>query len=127
MANTDIISKSLIKEVVKDLAIYLLGLKITSLQELNTERQRVEVRHADIVMLAKDEDKQEFILHLELQHNNHQHMALRMLRYYTDIALTYPTLPVKQYVIYTGSKPLTMNASIRQSGLDYRYTLLNSI
>jgi hypothetical protein len=53
MANTDIISKTLIKEVVKDLAKYLLGLKITSLQELTTERQRVEVRHADIVMLEK--------------------------------------------------------------------------
>jgi hypothetical protein len=34
-------------------------------------------------------------------------------------------LPVKQYVIYTGSKPLTMNARIRQSGLDYHYTLLD--
>jgi hypothetical protein len=31
MENTDIISKTLIKEVVKDLAIYLLGLKITLL------------------------------------------------------------------------------------------------
>jgi len=125
MAKTDIISKSLIKEVVKDLANYLLDLNIVQLTELATEKQRIEVRHADIVMLATDEQDHEFILHLELQHNNHKNMPLRMLRYFTDIALSYPDQPIKQYVIYTGSEPLRMNKGINQAGIDYQYTLLN--
>lgn len=125
MAKTDIISKALIKEVVKDLANYLLDLDITQLTELGTEKHRIEVRHADIVMLAQDGQRQEFILHLELQHNNHKDMALRMLRYYTDIALSYPKQTIKQYVIYTGSAALRMESSIKDKGIDYHYTLLD--
>jgi len=98
---------------------------LQQIKELATEKQRIEVRHADIVMLAKDEQHQEFILHLELQHNNHKEMALRMLRYYTDIALSYPNKKIKQYVIYTGSRPLGMTSGINEVGIDYHYTLLD--
>lgn len=87
MGSKDIISKSLIRRIVKDMAIYLLDLAVTRLEDLPTEQQRVETRHADIVMRAQLEDGERFILHLELQDSNDDSMAQRMLRYYTDIAL----------------------------------------
>ena len=90
MGNKDVISKSLIRQIVKDMAVYLLGLRIVRLEEVPTERQRVETRHADIVMRAELEDGERFILHLELQDSNDGDMPLRMLRYFTDIARSYP-------------------------------------
>ena len=102
MGATDVISKSLIRRIVKDMAIYLLDLPVTRLEDLPTERRRIETRHADIVMRAELNDGQQFILHLELQDRNDGSMPLRMLRYYTDIALAYPKEPIRQYVIYTG-------------------------
>lgn len=66
MGTKDIVTKSLIREIVMDMALYLLDLKITHLEGAPTERQRIEVRHADIVMKAVDESGEHFILHLEL-------------------------------------------------------------
>jgi len=125
MGNKDIITKSLIREIVMDMAIYLLDLKLTHLEEAPTERQRIEVRHADIVMKAIDEDGNHFILHLELQNDNDSAMPLRMMRYYTDIALAYPNEEIRQYVIYIGKAALTMKNIIKQGDWHYHYRLID--
>lgn len=36
-------------------------------------------------------------------------MPLRMLRYFTDIALAYPNQVIKQYLVYIGRPALRMN------------------
>ena len=125
MGTKDVITKSLIREIVMDMAIYLLDLKITHLEEAPTERQRIEVRHADIVMKAVDDTGEEFILHLELQNDNDHEMALRMMRYYTDIALAYPDEVIRQYVIYIGKAALSMNNRISQDDWHYNYQLID--
>jgi len=125
MGNKDIITKSLIRKIVMDMAIYLLDLKLTHLEEAPTERQRIEVRHADIVMKAIDEDGNHFILHLELQNDNDSAMPLRMMRYYTDIALAYPNEEIRQYVIYIGKAALTMKNTIKQGDWHYHYRLID--
>lgn len=125
MGTKDVISKSLIREIVMDMALYLLDLKITHLEEAPTERQRVEVRQADIVMKAEDESGEHFILHLELQNDNDPKMPLRMMRYYTDIALSYPDELIRQYVIYIGKDSLSMASRISQGAWDYCYQLID--
>ncbi len=125
MGYTDIISKSLIRALVKDMATYLLGLEIIHLEEAATERQRIETRMADIVMLAETTDQERFILHIELQNGNDRSMAQRMLRYYTDIALAQPGLPVRQYCIYTGKEALKMEDRIDGEGWRYRYSMID--
>ena len=125
MPTMDVISKSLIHQVVQGMAHHLFGLNIVDLTELPHETRRVEARQADIVLKATDQTGEHFILHLELQSTNHPQMPLRMLRYYTDIALAHPDLVVHQYVVYTGQGKLSMVDQIVHPAWSYRYQLIN--
>ncbi len=125
MGAKDVISKRLIRQIVKDMAIYLLGLPIVRLEEVPTERQRIETRCADIVMRVETEGGECFLLHLELQDSNAPEMPLRMLRYFTDIALAYPDEPIRQYVIYTGRERLTMSDAVVTDEWRYIYRLID--
>ena len=127
MADKDIIGKETIRRLAADIAIYLLELSIDpgSPVVLPTEHQRVEDRRADLVVRLREKGGEPFILHVEIQNNNDHTMALRMLRYRTDILLAHPGLPLRQYLIYIGAEPLTMPDGIDQPGLHYRYGLLD--
>ena len=53
-------------------------------------------------------------------------MALRMLRYYTDIRLAGHKGPIRQFLIYIGTEPLSMPGNIQEPELlDYRYSLVD--
>ena len=125
MPTTDVISKSLVRQIVRGMAQHLLGLDIVELTELPNEKHRVEARHADIVMQATDQTGGQFILHLELQNANHPRMPLRMLRYYTDIAWDHPDLPIYQYLIYTGTARLSMPDYVQHDDWRYEYRIVN--
>ena len=126
MGQKDIISKQLIQRIAVDLAVYLLGLdiKFDELELLSTEKQRVEDRRADLVAKI-NQQAESFILHIEIQNNNDAKMPLRMLRYYTDIALAHADCPIRQYVIYIGKSALHMPDCKKDTGLDYHYTIIN--
>gem|GEM_PF-5589428 len=66
-----------------------------------------------------------FILHIELQDSNDSIMHWRMMRYYTDIALANPGIPIRQYVIYTGGPPLAMTDAVQDAHWVYRYTMID--
>ncbi|NOQ35714.1 MAG: hypothetical protein GQ569_07435 [Methylococcaceae bacterium] len=127
MAEKDIISKQSIKRIAVDIAIHLLHLEIdpNDVELLTTEQQRVEDRRADLVVKLKLKNKQPFILHIEIQSSNDKKMPLRMMRYYTDIALAYPKFPIKQYVIYIGKRTLNMDDFVKDSDWSYRYQLID--
>ena len=95
MGHKDITSKYILKHIVLDLAQYLLNMKLDSAEILETENQRVEERRADLVVKATQKNN-EFILHIEVQNDNQRQMPIRMLRYYTDIALSWPGYDVVQ-------------------------------
>jgi len=120
MSHKDITSKYILKHIVLDVAQYLLDMKLDNAEFLETQTQRVEERRADLVVKAVQKDK-EFILHIEIQNDNQSHMAVRMLRYYTDIALSWPGYDVVQYLIYIGKKPLSMASGIDRKNHLYQY------
>lgn len=91
---------------------------------LETEKQRIENRQADLVVKA-NQGEQEFILHIEIQNNNQNIMPVRMLRYFTDITLGWPDFNIIQYLIYIGKAPLTMESGIKLSNLNYQYHIIN--
>ena len=91
---------------------------------LETEKQRVENRQADLVVKAR-QGEQDFILHIEIQNDNQRIMPMRMLRYFTDISLAWPDLKVVQYLIYIGQAPLTMASGIELSKLSYQYGIID--
>ena len=108
MAHKDITTKTILKHIVKDIAHYIFHLDLESAEIIETEYPCVEKRHADWVVQAK-QGKREFILHIEIQNDNQCLMPLRMLRYYTDIALAYQKIKdIEQYLIYIGKDKLSM-------------------
>lgn len=124
MSHKDITSKYILKHIVLDVAQYLLDMKLDNAEYLETQTQRVEERRADLVVKAIQKDK-EFILHIEIQSDNQSHMAVRMLRYYTDIALSWPGYDVLQYLIYIGKKPLNMVSGIDRENHQYQYRTID--
>jgi hypothetical protein len=62
----------------------------------------------------------------ELVDNNGADMPLRMLRYYTDIRLAGHRGPLRQFLIYISTDPLSMPEGIGEPGsLEYRYGLID--
>ncbi|MEE9395373.1 MAG: hypothetical protein V3V31_00025 [Methylococcales bacterium] len=128
MGNKDIISKQAIKNIAVDLATYLLKLDIEadSLELLTTEQQRIEDRRADLVARVFDrQEKMPFILHIEIQNDNDPVMSFRMLRYYSDIRLSYPEETLRQYLIYIGKPKLTMTDGLNEAYHQYHYTIID--
>jgi len=121
MGQKDIVTKDIIKEIGRDIAIYMLGIKIDSEIELiDKEWTRIERRDSDIVFKY---DKQ--IMHIEIQNNNHSKMELRMLRYFSDILFEYQDYEVSQFVIYIGKEKCYMKNSIERNQISYNYDIID--
>ena len=112
MHQKDIVSKSLLKRLLLDMATYLLRLDLIDAELLSTEEQRIEDRRADLVAKVTPARGDPFILHLEIQNANDGQMPVRMLRYLTDIHLAHRGQRVHQCLIYIGPERLTMQAEL---------------
>ena len=66
---------------------------------LSSEQARVEERRADLVARVKNNHGKSYILHVELQNDNQKNMPLRMLRYYTDLALEHKGEEIEQHLL----------------------------
>jgi len=125
MGKKDITTKTILKHIVKDIARYIFHLDLDNAEIIETEYPRVEKRHADLVVQAKQGER-EFILHIEIQNDNQTIMPLRMMRYYTDIALSYPKITdIEQYLIYIGKDTLTMPDGIDNKNQQYHYHIVD--
>jgi len=116
----DVVSKEILKDIVIDVAKYILKLEIKDVEFIDSEKLRVESRRADIV--AKIDNN--YILHLEIQNNNDYSMPYRMARYYLDIKKD-NKLPIKQFVIYIGKEKLYMKSNINEENMNYSYNLID--
>jgi len=126
MGDKDIISKQIIKHLVRDFATVLFGLPVTEVELMETSHQRIEDRHADLVAKVWLPDGQVFILHIEIQNDNQRIFPIRMLRYLTDILLETLGLPVLQYLVYIGREPLRMADGLNLPDLlEYRYKTID--
>lgn len=123
MAAKDIVSKHILKRIALEMAHQLFKLDITDAELLDTEFQRIDDRRADLLLHVKAPDS--YLLHIEIQNNNHPQMALRMLRYFVDIAFAYPDKPIHQYVVYIGRDNLRMSNSLQMQQWHYEYNLLD--
>ena len=121
MGQKDIVAKEMIKEIGRDIALYMLGIDVNSEVELvDKEWTRVEKRESDIVF--KYDNK---IVHIEIQNNNHAKMELRMLRYFSDILFEYQDYEVSQYVIYIGKDKCYMKDTISKNRISYSYDIID--
>ena len=125
MPSKDLISKQLLRQLAIDFSNQLFGLNIVEAELLSSEQARVEERRADLVARVKNDQGKSYILHVELQNDNHKHMPLRMLRYYTDLALEHEDEEINQHLLYIGKAPLTMPDHVQAPEWRYCYNVLD--
>ena len=125
MASKDLISKQLLKRLLVDFGTQLFKLNIVDAELLSSEQPRVEGKRADLVARVKNAGGESYILHIEIQNNNRADLPLRMLRYYSDIALEHRGESIKQYLLYIGQAPLSMPDHVQETDWCYRYKLLD--
>lgn len=81
-------------------------------------------RQPDFLKQVTDTGGNVFILHLEFQSDNDKRMAARMLVY---VALLYEKyqLPVRQYVIYSGRRKMTMSNELAFGSTQHRFEIID--
>ena len=125
MPNKDLISKQLLRQLIVDFGNQLFGLNIVEVELLSSEQPRVEERRADLVARVRNNQGESYILHVEIQNNNRRDMPLRMLRYYSDIALAHIDEKIVQYLLYIGKAPLNMPDRVQGHNWLYCYEVLD--
>ena len=125
MPEKDLISKQLLQRLLVGFGNRLFNLDIAEAELLSNEQPRIEARRADLVARVKNANGDSYILHVEIQNDNQANMPLRMLRYYSDIALQYPKDKVVQHLLYIGKAPLNMANQISAYNWTYRYEVLD--
>ena len=125
MPEKDLISKQLLQRLLIGFGNRLFGLNIVEAELLSNEQARIESRRADLVARVKEADGESYILHVEIQNDNRRDMPLRMLRYYSDIALAHLDEKIVQYLLYIGKAPLRMSDRVYGYDLRYRYKVLD--
>ena len=125
MPDKDLISKQLLKRLLVGFGTRLFKLDIVEAELLSGEQPRIEAKRADLVARVKNADGESYILHVEIQNDNRADLPLRMLRYYSDIALEHTGERVMQYLLYIGKAPITMPDHVRGYDWLYRYKVLD--
>ena len=125
MPDKDLISKQLLQRILIGFGNRLFDLNIVEAELLSNEQARIESRRADLVARVKEADGKSYILHVEIQNDNQRDMPLRMMRYYSDIALAHAGEKIVQYLLYIGKAPMTMADHVSDDGWQYRYRVLD--
>ena len=125
MPAKDLISKQLLKRLLVDFGTQLFELDIVDAEMLSNEQPRVEGKRADLVARVKNAQGEGYILHVEIQNDNKADVPLRMLRYYSDLALEHIGEEIKQYLLYIGKAPLSIPVHVQATGWRYCYNLLD--
>lgn len=101
----------IIKENLTDSFLTLLQLHLNihviEAERLPALKQTTIEREVDFLAKVKTEDQQEFILHLEFQSHYEGKMVYRMAEYAAILLREYQ-IPVKQFVVYMGSKKVNV-------------------
>ena len=125
MPAKDLISKQLLKRLLVDFGTQLFELDIVDAEMLSNEQPRVEGKRADLVAKVKNAQGEGYILHVEIQNDNKADVPLRMLRYYSDLALEHIGEQIVQYLLYIGKAPLSIPDHVQATGWRYCYNLLD--
>jgi len=120
----DKIVKENIEAVIVPLAGKILNIQIESLVEIPDDLQVTLERRPDFLKKVKDATKHEFILQIEFQASNETNMVYRMLEYKAILLRKYK-LPVRQFVIYLGSRKLKMKTKLADDLLIFSFKLIN--
>ncbi len=120
----DKVIKELLKDTVEALLEKITGVDIKKVELLDPKLQITDEREADFILKAELKDGSQEIYHIEFQVTNDNNMGYRELRYWVYLRQVYK-LPVKQYVVYIGKKPLKMKSTLEEDNITYSYTIID--
>lgn len=120
----DKIFRENLEAVLPTLIEKVLGIIVIESEELPDDLQHTKQRHPDVLKKVKDNENKIFILHIEFQLADDEEMVFRMMEYKVMLLRRYQ-LPVKQFVIYLGSKPSKMIDKYQSNDLSFSYKLLS--
>ena len=124
----DLTLKDILSGIEKNFVKAFLHFDIKSAEALNIEFPKIEEKIADYVCKIEDLENKKYILHIELQSQNHKIMHIRMARYLIELYHQYD-LPIIQVVIYIGKEKLTMKNEIKfktlNTRIDYKYNIID--
>ena len=123
MPEKDLISKQLLQRLLIGFGNRLFGLNIVEAELLSNEQARIESRRADLVARVREANGENYILHIEIQNDNRRDMPLRMLRYYSDIALVHLDEKIVQYLL----RPLQKGIFLPPALFANAHLLLNKL
>ena len=83
----------------------VLGLDIVEYTELKDKLQITRQKETDTLRKVKDRQGNVFILQVEIQTRNNPKMAVQMADYWVLLHQIHG-LPIKQYVLYVGIRPM---------------------
>lgn len=119
----DKIIRENLEAVIPGLLEKVLGIRAVRSEELPDDLQHTRERKPDALKRITDVEGKTFVLQLEFQVADDPAMVYRMLDYVGLLALKYK-LPVRQFVIFLGSKPPKMPTSLEFDDLKFRFNLL---
>ncbi len=121
----DKIFKENIDAVIPSLMQNVLGITAISMEELPDDIQHTKERKPDVLKKVTDSEGNTFVLQIEFQVANEAEMVYRMGEYYFMLGRKYK-LPIRQFVIFIGSKPPKMVTKLEQAlVLSYEYSLIS--
>ncbi len=101
----------------------VLGIQMLFFEDLPGDIQYTLERKPDVLKRVRNEQLDEFILHLEFQAADDPRMLKRML-FYRGMLYEKYGLPVSQYVVYMGAASPVMPTQLQQDRLQFSYPLL---
>lgn len=124
MGDFDKVIKENIEALFLALSEKLLGIKISNPVNLPEKLQTTVEREPDFLKKVSSDDGSEFILHLEFQTNDEPKMVYRMAEYKALLQRKFE-LPVRQFVVYLGTRKPKMRTELTKSEKITGFTLKN--
>lgn len=119
----DKIVKENLEAAIPALIERLLHIHPVESEELPDDLMHTKERKPDALKRIRDRDGKTFVLHLEFQVADDPDMIYRMGDYCVMLARSY-RLPVRQYVLFMGSKPPKMPTELNMGDSVIRYNLV---
>ena len=113
MGDLDKIIKENMEALLLRLAKQLLGIEINDPVDLSEKLQTTVEREPDFLKKVRNNDGTQFILHLEFQTRDELKMVYRMAEYKALLQRKFE-LPVKQFVIYLGTRKPRMRTQLAE-------------
>lgn len=120
----DKIVKENIDSIIPAIMVSVLGFRVVESVVIREKLQQTKEKEADALRIVTAPDRQQFILHLEFQVDDYPRMIYRMADYWVLLKSSY-SLPVRQFVIYIGSKRPKMKTVLAEDGNYFQFQLIN--